>query len=193
MAAGAIDHDRAYLIWFYTRFLTDADAARADEILAAAAPELRADQVGRKAYALEIKLDPEAAKARKEHARKQGQRVETRREASGNMSLAGRELSTEDTLAAAARNDADAAALRDSGIQGNLAKLRAIAYIDRLLGRDPLSRVAAPDAGGGDDPGPQGPAGGTGGGTGGHRPGGPGGNGGGPAPIPALINLIVPA
>ena len=34
MAAGLIDEDRARLIWRPTRHLTDADAARADEILA---------------------------------------------------------------------------------------------------------------------------------------------------------------
>jgi uncharacterized protein DUF222 len=183
MAAGAIDHDRAYLIWFYTRFLSDEDAARADEILAAAAPELRVDQLGRKAYALEMKLDPEAARARKEHAREQGQRVETRREASGNMSLAGRELAAEDALAAKARNDADAAALRDGGVAGTLARLRAMAYIDRLLGRDPLGRVTAEggeseECGGDGGDGGQGPRSGI-----STRP----------APMPMLINLIVPA
>ncbi len=183
MAAGAIDHDRAYLVWFYTRFLSDADAARADEILAAAAPELRHDQLGRKAAALEMKLDPEAAKARKEHARKAGQRVEARREASGNMSLAGRELAAEDALAAKARNDADAAALRGGGLDGTLARLRALAYIDRLLGRDPLGRIG-PRGGEG--------TGGSAQGTGPELPGGAG-TGGDLAPFPALINLIVPA
>ena len=38
MAAGLIDEYRARLIWRPTRHLTDADAARADEILAALAP-----------------------------------------------------------------------------------------------------------------------------------------------------------
>jgi hypothetical protein len=44
MAAGLIDEDRAAYIACYTRSLNPADAARADEILAAAAPDLRADQ-----------------------------------------------------------------------------------------------------------------------------------------------------
>ena len=36
MGAGLVDADRARLIWRPTRHLTDADAARADEILAVA-------------------------------------------------------------------------------------------------------------------------------------------------------------
>src|SRR5262249_58146591 len=53
LAAGRIDAGRAATIWYYTRFLTDADAAAADKILAAAAPGLRQDQPARQAAALE--------------------------------------------------------------------------------------------------------------------------------------------
>src|SRR6202044_2425131 len=74
MADGTISADRADTIAASTVFLSDEDAARADEILAAAAPGLRADQLGRKAAALEMKLDPEAARTRKEHARNTPQR-----------------------------------------------------------------------------------------------------------------------
>ena len=49
--------------------LPDADAAHADEVLAAAAPGLRLDQLSRKAAALEMKLNPEGVKARKDHAK----------------------------------------------------------------------------------------------------------------------------
>jgi Domain of unknown function (DUF222) len=44
MAAGLIDEDRAAYIACYTHSLNPADAARADEILAATAPDLRTDQ-----------------------------------------------------------------------------------------------------------------------------------------------------
>ena len=71
MADGTITAGRADTIAAATRFLSDEDAARADEILAAAAPGLRVDQLGRKAAALEMKLDPEAVEdpqgAREEH------------------------------------------------------------------------------------------------------------------------------
>ena len=80
MAAGLIDGDRADTIAAWKMSLPDADAASADEILAAAAPALRLDQLARKAAALELKLNPEGVKARKEHAKATRQRVEVRRE-----------------------------------------------------------------------------------------------------------------
>jgi hypothetical protein len=116
MAAGAIDQARAGWIAFYARSLSPEDAARADEILAAAAPDLRVEQLARKAAALEMKLNPAAVAARKQRARRDEQRVEARREASGNASLAGRELDTADVLAAKAHIDAVAARMRDSGL-----------------------------------------------------------------------------
>jgi Domain of unknown function (DUF222) len=94
MAAGLIDEARASWIAYYTHSLTAEDAARADEILAAVAPDLRVDQLARKAAALEMKLDPAAARARKEHEKRANQRVEARREASGNASLPAREMDT---------------------------------------------------------------------------------------------------
>ncbi len=72
LGAGVIDEYRARLIWRPTRSLSDADAARADEILAALAPGLRYDQLARKATAVAMKLDPEAFKRGKEKARQNG-------------------------------------------------------------------------------------------------------------------------
>ena len=72
MAAGLISGDRADVIAGRTASLPDADAARADEILAPIAPGLRVDQLDRKAAALEMKLNPDGVKARKEHARRPG-------------------------------------------------------------------------------------------------------------------------
>ena len=143
MAAGLVDADRAGWIALYTRSLTPADAAHADEVLAAAAPDLRADQLARKAAALEMKLAPEAVKARREHARQTGQRVEARREVSGNASLAGRELDTADVMASKAYIDALAVRLRNSGlVEGTLDQLRALVMTDLTQGRDPLDRIA---------------------------------------------------
>jgi Domain of unknown function (DUF222) len=205
LADGTIDRDRAWAIHFYTRFLSDAAAAEADEILAAAAPELRYDQLSRKAAGLEKKLDPEGVKRRKEEARREGQRVQARREASGNMSYGARELAVEDALAAKARIDADAIALRNAGVEGSLRQLRVLAYLDRTCGRDPMDRAArgssapaadAPGAAGQDegeeddgeaDEGYRDDEGGSPGG-----PKGPGTPAGGLAPLPGLINLIIP-
>jgi len=215
LAAGRIDGDRAATIACYTQCLSDEHAALADQVLAAAAPALRYDQLARKAAALEMKLDPEAVKRRKEAARKAGQRVQARREASGNMSYGGRELGTADVLAAKASIDADAVALRNGGLAGTLRELRVLAFLDRLAGRDPLDRLTAtPDDGSACDDSAADPATGTGPqtpdptddydddyegddyddwGSDEERPAGPGAHPDGPAPLPALINLIVPA
>jgi hypothetical protein len=157
LAAGMIDGYRARIIWQSTRFLTDADAAHADEVLAVLAPHLRYDQLGRKAAALAMKLDPEAAKRCKERARRDRQRVEACREDSGNASLSGRELAIEDVLASKAHIDALAAALRKGGVEGSLRQLRVLAFLDLTQGRDPLDRLTGPgpagqdQARGGDD------------------------------------------
>jgi Domain of unknown function (DUF222) len=140
LAAGTIDGDRAHAIWVYTGSLSAADAATADEVLARAAPGLRYDQLARKAAALEMKLDPVAAEARRERARRDEGRVEVRREASGNASLSGRELGLADVLSAKANVDALAVLLRRSGAAGTLRELRVQVYTDLLQGRDPLGR-----------------------------------------------------
>jgi hypothetical protein len=207
MAAGVIDEARAAWIAMYTRSLSPADAARADETLAQAAPDLRVERLANRAARLEAKLNPEAVKARKERARRHEQRVEARREASGNACLAGREMDTADVLASKAFIDALAARLRRGGLPGSLGALRVLAMADLTQGRDPLGRLnaaagsASPAPGGAeltaepkpsagwdpsndapadepldDEPSP---------GDGAARPH--------PAPLPALINLIVPA
>ena len=146
LGAGTITADKAYYIWFYTRFLSDADAAEADAVLAAAAPGVRQDTLAAKAAKLEMKLDPDAARARKEHARKEARRVEARRELSGNMSYGGRELAAEEALAASAAIEAEAAALRRAGMDGSLRDLRVACFLDRLLGPEPLRPPPRPRA-----------------------------------------------
>jgi hypothetical protein len=141
LAAGTISGGRADTIVFYTASLSDADAAHADQVLADAAPGLRIDQLTRKAAALEMKLDPKAAKARKEVSKETRQRVEAGRELSGNASLAGRELDTAEVMAGKAHIDAIAARLRRAGLGGTLDHLRARAFTDLIQGRNPLDRI----------------------------------------------------
>ena len=145
LAAGVIDADRARLIWRPTRHLTDADAARADEILAVLAPGLRYDQLARKAVAVAMKLDPGAFTRGKEQARADRQRVQAGREESGNAFLSGRELAIEDALASKAHIDALAVALRRGGLPGTLQRLRVLAFNDLTQGRDPLDRLTGPE------------------------------------------------
>jgi hypothetical protein len=184
MADGGIDLTRAMTIASRTRSLTDADAAYADEVLAAVAPGLRPDQLASKAARLEMKLAPDAVAARKKLA-KRDQRVEVRREESGNASLSGRELDTVDVMASKAYIDAIAVRLRSSGLlPGTLGQLRALALTDLTQGRNPLDRIGPCRA-----PGPSAarlaspaadetdelPSRSE------------------PAPLPALINLLIPA
>ena len=145
LGAGLIDDYRARLIWKPTQHLTDADAAHADEILAALAPGLRYDQLARKATAVAMKLDPEAFKRGKDKARADRQRVVAGREESGNAFLSGRELAIEDALASKAHIDALAVALRRGGLPGTLQRLRVLAFNDLTQGRHPLDRLAGPE------------------------------------------------
>jgi hypothetical protein len=158
MAAGLIDAGRAGIIAVHTRLLSPDAAAAADRILAALAPSLRPDQLLRKAAALEMKLAPEAVRARRDRARRTLQRVEVRREESGNASVAARELDTTDALASKAHIHALASRLRQAGLPGTLDQLRVLVFTDLTAGRDPMDRIGGRDpmkrAGGGLTPDP---------------------------------------
>ena len=142
MSAGLIDAERGATIAAYTGSLSEEDAAKADEILAAAAPEVRAETLARRAAALEMKLDPEAAKTRKEKTKRVAQRVQVQLERSGNASVAGRELDVADALASKANIHAIALRLRRAGLTGSLDHLRATVFNDLLQGRNPFDRLA---------------------------------------------------
>jgi hypothetical protein len=147
MSAGLIDAERAAIIAAYTGSLSAEDAARADETLAAAAPEVRAETLARRAAALEMKLDPEASRARKEKTRRAAQRVQVQLERSGNASVAGRELDIADAMASKANIHATALRLRRAGLAGSLDHLRAGVFNDLLQNRNPFDRLApAPEA-----------------------------------------------
>ncbi len=142
MAGGVISADRADAVADWTASLSDADAARADEILAAAAPGLRRDQLARKAAALEMKLNPDGVKARKEHAKATRQRVELRREDTGNASLAGRELDPVTAIACKSYIDAVAVRIRNYGhAEDPLSMIGTRVMTELLQGRDPLDLI----------------------------------------------------
>jgi hypothetical protein len=142
MAGGLIDSARASAIASATLCLSDADAATIDQALAPSAHENRAEAVARRAGVLAMKLDPEAARREKEDARRTRQRVEARREQSGNASFSIREAGTSLVMSAWAAIDELAVRLRNGGADGTLDSLRAAAALDRLLNRDPLDRLA---------------------------------------------------
>ena len=142
MADGLIDQARASAIASATLCLSDADAALVDQALSPTAHEVRADTVARRAAALAMKLDPEAVQREKEDARRTRQRVEARREQSGNASFAVREAETSLVISVEAAINELAVRLRNGGAEGTLDSLRAMAALDRLLARDPLDRLA---------------------------------------------------
>jgi hypothetical protein len=112
MAAGTIDGHRAKIIYEYTRFLSGEQAAKADAILAAAAPGMAPAELKQKAARLEYKLDPDGVRQRKEEAARKHRRVEARREESGNARLSGRELDVDEALTAKNSVWAEAAFVR---------------------------------------------------------------------------------
>src|SRR6202044_3083120 len=71
-------------------------------------------------------------------------RVELRRENSGAASLAGRELDPAEALAGKASIDAEAVRLRNAGLPGTLAQIRATILMDRIHQRNPWDRLAPP-------------------------------------------------
>ncbi len=91
LAAGRIHPVHVRILEDETRFLSEADAAKADKILAEAAPGMTFGELRSAAHKLILELDPEAAKKRKEAA-KQDAHVRRFREDSGNAGMVAREL-----------------------------------------------------------------------------------------------------
>ena len=91
LAEGRLHPVHARIIEDETSILGDQDTAAADEELAVKAGSLTFGQLRALAHRLVLKLDPEAARKRKEAARRQAQ-VRRFREASGNAGMVAREL-----------------------------------------------------------------------------------------------------
>jgi hypothetical protein len=176
LGAGQIHPVHVRIIEDETSILSDADAARADQILARQAPCLTFGELRYAARKLLLKLDPEAVKKRKEADRGQAH-VRRFREASGNAGMVARELPSDEVLASwqisdhpKVRSSSEhveqrALDLRAAGLPGTLPDLRVRAYLDLLQERD---QPASPD------PGPDGPSPGPDGPDGSGGPGGPG-------------------
>ena len=162
-----------------TRILTDADAAKADTLLAGTAPGMTFGELRYAAHKLILELDPDAARKRKEAARREAH-VRRFREESGNAGMVARELPSDEVLAGWQHVEQRALELRAAGMPGSLQDLRVRAYLDLLQERDSRAVPAVPaPASGPDQPPPDsGPPG-----SGPSGNGGPGGSG--PFPVPA--------
>jgi hypothetical protein len=154
LAAGLIHPVHLRIVEEETRILTDADAAKADAILAGAAPGMTFGELRCAARKLVLKLDPDAVKKRKEAAKREAN-VRRFREESGNAGMIARELPSDEVLASWQHVEQRALDLRAAGVPGTLQELRVQAYLDLLQERD--SRAVLVPAGPGTPGGPSGP------------------------------------
>jgi Domain of unknown function (DUF222) len=139
LAAGLIHPIHLRIIEEATRYLADADAAKADAFLAAAAPGMTFGELRYAARKLVLKLDPDIARKRKEAAKREAY-VRRFQEESGNAGMVARELPSDEVLASWQHVEQRALDLRAAGAPGTLQDLRVRAYLDLLQERD--SRVA---------------------------------------------------
>src|SRR5579863_3066201 len=193
LASGQIHPVHLRIIEDETRILSPEQAAAADEILAGKARTATYGELRYAARRLVLKLDPDAARRRKETAARRDAEVRRFREDSGNAGMIARELPCDEVLASWQHVDQRAHDLRAAGMPGSIRELRIRAYLDLLQERDSRLAPAGPtgadesDGGPGTDAGPggdngsgSGPDGGPGGdnGPGSGPDGGPGGNNG---------------
>jgi hypothetical protein len=145
---GTIDPVHARIIEEYTAILSPEDAAEADEILAAAAAAAAATltpgQLRARAARVVLRLDPDAARRRRESARRDAS-VRAYREESGNAGISGRELPAGEVLASFQNIEQRALDLRALGVEGSLRELKVLAMLDLLQERDSTLRLAAQD------------------------------------------------
>jgi hypothetical protein len=140
LAAGQIHAVHLRIIDDETRILSPEQAAAADEILAEKARSATFGELRYAARRLVLKLDPDAARRRKEDAAKHEAEVRRFREDSGNAGMIARELPCDEVLASWQHVDQRAHDLRVAGMPGSLRELRIQAYLDLLQERD--SRLA---------------------------------------------------
>jgi hypothetical protein len=143
LAAGQIHPVHVRIIEDETRVLSDDDAARADAILAGIVPGTTFGELRAAAHKLILKLDPDAARKRKEAARGEAH-VRQFRENSGNAGMVARELPSDEVLASWQHVEQRALDLRAAGMPGTLQELRVRAYLDLLQERDSRDLPAGP-------------------------------------------------
>src|SRR5580700_3701758 len=143
LAAGLIHPIHLRIIEEQTRYLSDADAAKADAILAEGAPGQTFGELRYAARKLVLKLDPDIARKRKEAARREAY-VRRFQEESGNAGMVARELPSDEVLASWQHVEQRALDLRAARVPGTLQDLRVRAYLDLLQERDTRAAPAGP-------------------------------------------------
>jgi Domain of unknown function (DUF222) len=146
-ADGTLAYSKAKLIVETFQWLSDEDAARAEAMIV---PQLTGatgktwGQIMNLAARIATEVDPGLEERRRKAAVKHGSRVQMFRERSGAAGLSGRDLPTDETMAAYANLDARAAEYKDSGVfpGARMDQLRTTAYLDLINGRSAGARIA---------------------------------------------------
>ncbi len=147
LEAGVLDAPKARLVAEVFRDLSDESAGRAEALIVSELTEPPAKtyaQVEQIATAIALIVDPRLGERQRKAAEKHAARVHMFRERAGTAGLSGRDLPTDQTLAAYANVNARAARYKDSKVfaKARMDQLRAAAYLDLLNGVTAEDRIA---------------------------------------------------
>jgi hypothetical protein len=144
LAAGALTTSKAQAVDEALAQLSGEDAEAAEAMILADLPGKTYGQVARLAAGAAVTVDPDSATRRRQDAERTRSRVEMFREQSGAAALAGRELPTDQALAAQASVCARATEYQGSGAFPDGTRMdqyRVAAYLDLLNGVTAAERV----------------------------------------------------
>ncbi len=146
LAAGQLTLPKARVVDQALTLLAGPDAAMAEAMILPDLPGKTYGQVEKLAGQAAITVDPQSATRRREDAEQHRSRVEMSREPSGAAALSGRDLPTDQALAAHASICARAQVYKDSGAfpkDTRMDQFRAVAYLDMLNGTTAEARIAS--------------------------------------------------
>jgi hypothetical protein len=146
LADGTLGYSKARTVADTFQLLSDEDAARAEALILGELPGKNYGQVKKLAEQAAVTVDPGSAARRREDAERHKSRVQLSREDSGAAALCGRDLPTDQTLAAHARVCARAQQYKDSrAFPGDtrMDQFRAAAYLDLLNNIPAETRIAS--------------------------------------------------
>jgi hypothetical protein len=148
LAAGDLTYAKAKVVYEALLLLSDQDAAAAEAMILPDLPGKTYGQVKKLAMQAAVTVDPASATRRRQDAEQNKSRVEMFREDSGAAALSGRDLPTDQALAAHAHVCARAQEYKDSGAfpdDVRMDQFRVAAYLDLLNGTPAEVRIAAAD------------------------------------------------
>lgn len=146
LAAGILTTSKAKAVDEALQQLSGQDAATAEAMILPDLPGKTYGQAVKLAVQAAVAVDPESATRRRQDAERNKSRVEMFREESGAAALAGRDMPTDQTLAANANVGARAQEYKDSGAfpgGTRMDQYRVAAYLDLLNGITAEMRIAS--------------------------------------------------